>query len=324
MKDVGDSQVNRLSLDIKRKQVPSVSARRPAEGAVADTGYHTDPEPSSVHRHRSGLTQDLDKEVVVAAALGFSDADSRSGQSGHAVSYRGTAGDTAELEVSDYVVFAPTGSQEHWELPGDSASSAHRLAPVQPGRDCPPRKPLSRKNESPPMTPIQVAINDAPLLIPEYKSDQRDIGDKILAWTEQANNIDDNPMDQQNNVQPQSACDEPSSECEPTTTRAPSSMGKRFYSSVMETKTSDLQRREGDIKDDNNKKKKKNNNKATTLLLDPSQHRRGSSVPVRLQPVPSVSSLGTLEADRDPQRPLRRVLGEYKTLFNIFPSKLTF
>ncbi|KAE8415107.1 hypothetical protein BDV36DRAFT_263618 [Aspergillus pseudocaelatus] len=74
----------------------------------------------------------------------------------------------------------------------------------------------------------------------------------------------------------------------------------------METKTSDLQRRNGDINNNNNN----NNNKATTLLLDPSQHRRGSSVPVRLQPVPSVSSLGTLEADRDPQRPLRQVLGQ--------------
>ncbi|KJK67729.1 hypothetical protein P875_00109007 [Aspergillus parasiticus SU-1] len=292
MNGVRDSQVNRLSLDIKRKQVPSVSARRPVEGAVADPGYHTDPEPSSVHRHRSGLTQDLDKEVV--AALGFSDADSRSGQSGHALSYRSAAGDLAELTASDSAVLAPTESQEHWELPGDSASSAHRLAPVHPGRDCPPRKPLSREKESPPMTPIQVAINDAPLVIPEYKSDQRDIGDKILSWTEQANSMDD-PMDEPNNVQPQPASDEPSPEHE-TTTRAPSSMGKRFYSSVMETKNRDIQRSNGEIK--------------TTTLLDPSHHRRGSSVQVRLQPVPSVSSLGTLEADRDPQRPLRQVLGQ--------------
>ncbi|OGM39145.1 hypothetical protein ABOM_012242, partial [Aspergillus bombycis] len=289
-----DSQGNRLSLDIKRKQVPSVSARRPVEGAAADTGYHTDPEPSAAHRHRSGPIQDLDKEVV--AALGFSDADSRSGQSGPALSYRGTAGELAELEASDAAVLAQTGFQEHWELPGDSASSAHRLAPVQPDKDCPPRKPLSRRSESPPVTPIQVAINDAPLLIPEYKSDQRDIGDKILSWTEQANSIDDS-MGQQNNIQPQPARDEPSPECETTTTtRAPSSMGKRFYSSVMESKTRDVQRSNDEI------------NKAT--LLDPSHHRRGSSVQVRLQPVPSsVSSLGTLEADRDPPRPLRQVLG---------------
>ena len=293
MNGARDSQVNRLSLDIKRKQVPSVSARRPVEGAAADTGYHTDPEPSAIHSHRSGLTQDLDKEVI--AALGFSDADSRSGQSGPALSYRSTAGAMAELEASDSGVLAQTGSQEHWELPGESASSAHRLAPVQPDRDCPPRKPLSRRSESPPMTPIQVAINDAPLLIPEYKSDQRDIGDKILSWTEQANSIDD-PMGQQNNVQPPPARDEPSPECEPTTTRAPSSMGKRFYSSVMESKTRDVPRSNDEI------------NKAT--LLDPSHHRRGSSVQVRLQPVPSVSSLGTLEADRDPPRPLRQVLGE--------------
>ncbi|KAE8390934.1 hypothetical protein BDV23DRAFT_154151 [Aspergillus alliaceus] len=273
MKGARVSQVNRFSLDIKRKQVPSVSACRPVEN-----GYRTDPEPSptscsssAIQKHHSGLTQSLEKEVV--AALGFSDGDSRSG---HSSTHRGNS---AELE-------ATLGHHQ-----GNSVSSAHGLASVQPCRDCLPRKPLLKKEESPPMTPIQVAINEAPLLVPEYKSDQRDIGNKILSW-EQASNIDGNPVDQQNNVQPQPAADEPPPECNTTTTRPTSTtMGKRYYSSVTETKPS---------------------SERNVTLLEPNHnhHRRGSSVQIRLQPMPSVSSLGTLEADRDPQRPLGQVLGQ--------------
>ncbi|KAE8379206.1 hypothetical protein BDV26DRAFT_173183 [Aspergillus bertholletiae] len=284
MKGSRDGQANRLSLDIKRKQVPSVSARRPAEGAAADPGYYTDPEPSSVHRHRSDLLQDLDKEVV--AALRFSDVDSRSGQSSRALSDRGTAGEIAELAASDSVGLAPTATPAHWELPGDRASSAPQLASVRPSRDYPRRKPLSTQNESP---PIQVVINDAPLLIPEYKPDQRDIGNKILSWTEQANRIED-PIGQPENLPPQPACDEPSPECDTTT----ASMGSRFYSSVMETKSKILPRSNGD------------RDKSKITRDTP----RGSRVQVQFQPASSVSSLGTVEVDRDLQRPLRQVLGQ--------------
>jgi hypothetical protein len=274
---------------------------------VADTGYHTDPEPSTDNRYRSGLSQQqiLEKEVV--AALRFSDDGSRSG---HTLSYRGTAEDPAELEAPNGLELnAPSNSalgMGRIDQPGHGASSAHVLA-VQHCRDCPPRKPLLKKEgkeESPPMSPIQVAINDAPLLIPEYKSDQRSISSKILSWTEQASHysVEEDRLDpesdleeQQISAQPQPpACEEPPAECNTTLTTP--SVGKRYYSSAMETnkipKIKDFQHAHSGGKDVNH-------------------HRRGSSVQIQLQPAPSISSLGTLDADRDPQqRSLGQILGE--------------
>ncbi|KAE8355160.1 hypothetical protein BDV28DRAFT_58407 [Aspergillus coremiiformis] len=285
MNGVRNSQVNRFSLDIKRKQVPSVSACRALETTRTDMADDTDLEPSLVNQHLADLTQDLEKEVI--AALLFNEAD-------HEPSYRGPA-----VEASTGFAHTPSGQAFHeegnqQEFPGNSASSAHELAPVKPYKDCPPRKPLLTKDKSPAMTPIQVVINDAPLLVPEYNSDPRDIGDRILSWTEQANNSPvhsfDDPADKKNSVQP------PSPECTTTTppsTRATPSMGKPYYSSVMETqpKPRDVQRSENN-----------------TTLLEPDHHQRGSSLQVRLEPMPSISSLGTLDADRDPQQPLGQVL----------------
>ncbi|KAE8148788.1 hypothetical protein BDV25DRAFT_157568 [Aspergillus avenaceus] len=243
---------NRYSLDIKRKQVSNV-ARKPA----AALEYPTDPEPSAPNGSYLDPTYGLEKEVV--AALRFSDAES-------SISMRGSDQDRAEYLAE---LEAPPSNhaiedEVHQELPADYAASVHSVAAeatattcsqhaVQPCRDCPPRKPLSREKDiTPPMSPIQVAINDAPLLTPEFHS-ERQIGDKIRSWTERENSLSD----------------QRSLSNDPVETPA-AAASKRFYSSVMETPT------------------------------------RGASAQPRLQPAPSISSLGT----EDPKRSLNQILGQ--------------